>query len=84
MFLSAEDNKTMYQKWLKIGEKLKKLRQQIVKSQVFAFAFDKVGIYRCIRTVKYICMFTKFCCRGIIYTCNLTLCLVCVFLTREC
>ena len=40
--VSADENKNLYVKWKSLGGKLKKLREQIIKSQSFAFAFDKV------------------------------------------
>ena len=42
LFSSAEGNKSLNEKWGRLGMKLKKLRQQLVKSQTFAFTFDKV------------------------------------------
>ena len=42
-FLSAGSDKNLYAKWGKLGLKLKKLRQQLLKSQTFAFTFDEVS-----------------------------------------
>lgn len=36
------DNFKLHTRWKNFGKKLRRLRQQIVKDQAFAFAFDKV------------------------------------------
>ena len=35
-------NRNLYVKWEKLGVKLKRLRQQVLKSLTFAFSFEKV------------------------------------------
>ena len=51
MYSFTDVNKPLYEKWQVLSEKLKTLRQQILKSQPFAFAFDKVCMLFIVHTV---------------------------------
>ena len=39
--------RNLYSQWQNLGKSLKKLRQQIMRSQAFAFSFDEVYTHIC-------------------------------------
>jgi midasin len=46
---TKRSDKNMYAKWGKLGLKLKKLRQQLLKSQTFAFTFDEGALVEAVK-----------------------------------